>query len=97
MLTLPTILTLARVVAIPVLIAGKQSHGKDRPQVQTLDHFVTCRLDSAVWFGKDDVAATWTGAIFLVACITDFFDGFLARKMVCLSPFVLSTLEVCIE
>lgn len=54
-LTLPTILTLTRVAAIPALIA--------------------------VWFGSGGNAAVVTGSIFLAACITDFLDGYLARRM----------------
>ncbi|KAM5556167.1 CDP-diacylglycerol--glycerol-3-phosphate 3-phosphatidyltransferase 2 [Rosa sericea] len=55
LLTLPTILTLGRVAAVPVLIS-------------------TFYVDS--WLGK-----TATTSIFIVAAITDWLDGYLARKM----------------
>ncbi|CAN1257864.1 CDP-diacylglycerol--glycerol-3-phosphate 3-phosphatidyltransferase 1, chloroplastic [Linum perenne] len=54
-LTLPTILTLGRVAAVPLLIA-------------------TFYVDS--WFGR-----TATTSIFIAAAITDWLDGYLARKM----------------
>ncbi|XP_050209478.1 CDP-diacylglycerol--glycerol-3-phosphate 3-phosphatidyltransferase 2-like [Mercurialis annua] len=54
-LTLPTILTLGRVAAVPLLIC-------------------TFYLDS--WWGR-----TATTSIFIVAAITDWLDGYLARKM----------------
>ncbi|XP_061997322.1 CDP-diacylglycerol--glycerol-3-phosphate 3-phosphatidyltransferase 2 [Rosa rugosa] len=55
LLTLPTILTLGRVAAVPVLIT-------------------TFYVDS--WLGK-----TATTSIFIAAAITDWLDGYLARKM----------------
>ncbi|GLT88929.1 hypothetical protein SLE2022_069360 [Rubroshorea leprosula] len=54
-LTLPTILTLGRVAAVPVLIT-------------------TFYVDS--WWGR-----TATTSIFIAAAITDWLDGYLARKM----------------
>ncbi|XP_044509413.1 CDP-diacylglycerol--glycerol-3-phosphate 3-phosphatidyltransferase 1, chloroplastic-like isoform X1 [Mangifera indica] len=55
LLTLPTILTLGRVAAVPLLIG-------------------TFHVDS--WWGR-----TATTSIFIVAAITDWLDGYLARKM----------------
>lgn len=55
LLTLPTILTLGRVAAVPLLIT-------------------TFYVDS--WWGK-----TATTSIFIAAAITDWLDGYLARKM----------------
>ncbi|KAL6123801.1 hypothetical protein ACLB2K_076318 [Fragaria x ananassa] len=55
LLTLPTILTLGRVAAVPLLIS-------------------TFYVDS--WLGK-----TATTSIFIAAAITDWLDGYLARKM----------------
>ncbi|GLT66880.1 hypothetical protein SLA2020_392230 [Shorea laevis] len=54
-LTLPTILTLGRVAAVPILIS-------------------TFYVDS--WLGR-----TATTSIFIAAAITDWLDGYLARKM----------------
>ncbi|GKV28563.1 hypothetical protein SLEP1_g37593 [Rubroshorea leprosula] len=54
-LTLPTILTLGRVAAVPILIG-------------------TFYVDS--WLGR-----TATTSIFIAAAITDWLDGYLARKM----------------
>ncbi|KAE8702568.1 CDP-diacylglycerol--glycerol-3-phosphate 3-phosphatidyltransferase 2 [Hibiscus syriacus] len=54
-LTLPTILTLGRVAAVPVLI-------------------FTFSVDS--WWGR-----TATTSLFLAAAITDWLDGYIARKM----------------
>ncbi|KDP46136.1 hypothetical protein JCGZ_06647 [Jatropha curcas] len=55
LLTLPTILTLGRVAAVPLLVS-------------------TFYLDS--WWGR-----TATTSIFIAAAVTDWLDGYLARKM----------------
>jgi CDP-diacylglycerol--glycerol-3-phosphate 3-phosphatidyltransferase len=54
-LTLPTVLTLGRVAAVPILVAT---------------FYVDC------WWGK-----TATTSIFIAAAITDWLDGYIARKM----------------
>ncbi|CAA3026560.1 CDP-diacylglycerol--glycerol-3-phosphate 3-phosphatidyltransferase 2-like [Olea europaea subsp. europaea] len=61
LLTLPTILTICRVAAVPLLIS-------------------TFYIDS--WWGS-----TATTAIFVSAAITDWLDGYLARKMKLGTPF----------
>ncbi|GLJ39193.1 hypothetical protein SUGI_0799040 [Cryptomeria japonica] len=60
-LTLPTILTLARVVAIPVLVA--------------------------VFYMEHRWATMTTASIFIAAAITDWLDGYIARKMGSCSAF----------
>ncbi|WOG96199.1 hypothetical protein DCAR_0415532 [Daucus carota subsp. sativus] len=55
LLTLPTVLTIARVVAVPVLI---------------------CTFYMNSWWGT-----TATTGIFIAAAITDWLDGYLARRM----------------
>ncbi|CAN4106408.1 unnamed protein product [Withania somnifera] len=55
LLTLPTILTIGRVAAVPLLVS-------------------TFYVDS--WWGP-----TATTAIFIAAAVTDWLDGYLARKM----------------
>ncbi|KAL4325344.1 hypothetical protein GQ457_11G009070 [Hibiscus cannabinus] len=60
-LTLPTVLTLGRVAAVPVLI-------------------FTFSVDS--WWGR-----TATTSIFMAAAITDWLDGYIARKMKLCSAF----------
>ncbi|KAL2549461.1 CDP-diacylglycerol--glycerol-3-phosphate 3-phosphatidyltransferase 1 [Forsythia ovata] len=61
LLTLPTILTICRVAAVPLLVS-------------------TFYVDS--WWGP-----TATTAIFVSAAITDWLDGYLARKMKLGTPF----------
>ncbi|KAL9675461.1 hypothetical protein QQ045_003663 [Rhodiola kirilowii] len=55
LLTLPTILTLGRVAAVPLIV---------------------CTFYIDTWSGK-----TTTSFIFILAAITDWLDGYLARKM----------------
>lgn len=57
-LSLPNILTYARIVAVPLVV---------------LCFFVEGRLQST------DTARWWAVVIFVVASVTDFFDGYLAR------------------
>ncbi|AEE79330.1 CDP-diacylglycerol--glycerol-3-phosphate 3-phosphatidyltransferase 2 [Arabidopsis thaliana] len=54
-ITLPTVLTLGRVAAVPILVAT---------------FYVDC------WWGR-----TATTSIFIAAAITDWLDGYIARKM----------------
>ncbi|KAH9316417.1 hypothetical protein KI387_025044, partial [Taxus chinensis] len=59
--TLPTILTLGRVAAIPVLVA--------------------------VFYMEYRWATTTTASIFIAAAVTDWLDGYIARKMGSCSAF----------
>ncbi|PAN50241.1 hypothetical protein PAHAL_9G507300 [Panicum hallii] len=61
LLTLPTVLTIGRVAAVPLLISTFYMDGR--------------------W------AATATTGIFLAAAVTDWLDGYLARKMQLGTPF----------
>jgi hypothetical protein len=50
----------------------------------------------AVWFWQDPAASTVATALFVVAAITDWLDGYLARKMVGAGPAgQLYTLSLC--
>jgi CDP-diacylglycerol--glycerol-3-phosphate 3-phosphatidyltransferase len=60
-LTIPTVLTLLRVAAVPAL--------------------------TAVWYSHSSSAAALCCAIFVVAGLTDFLDGYLARAMGTVSAF----------
>jgi len=78
-LTLPTMLTLARVAAIPVLFAGALCPRcllAARPKARA------DRLCAAVWFSGSPHAPLACSAVFVAAAATDFLDGYLARSMV---------------
>ncbi|XP_062210833.1 cardiolipin synthase (CMP-forming), mitochondrial-like [Phragmites australis] len=61
LLTLPTVLTIGRVAAVPLLIS--------------------------TFYMEDPWAATATTGIFLAAAVTDWLDGYIARKMQLGTPF----------
>lgn len=76
---LPTQLTVCRVVAIPGLIAGA---------VQALTPMQPCTVCTA-WYLGGSWAAPASCALFVAAALTDYLDGFLARKLVRPSHAVL--------
>ncbi|KAK4356065.1 hypothetical protein RND71_025036 [Anisodus tanguticus] len=68
LLTLPTILTIGRVAAVPLLVSNSQC---EREAEDAGHLFLHCN-----WWGP-----TATTAIFIAAAVTDWLDGYLARKM----------------
>ena len=77
-LTLPTLLTLARVVAVPVLLIGACLYGSLHPLLTVLTP--TLLSPRAV----HALQAPWSPwvcfILFVAARITDWLDGYLARK-----------------
>lgn len=61
MLNLPNMLSLLRIVLIPILVL--------------------------LYFLPYDSATTWATVVFVVAAVTDWLDGYLARKLEQTSPF----------
>ena len=82
-MTLPTVLTLLRVASIPMLIGGEQYAAKGSalymlPFAVKFDW----SFGFAVWFSNLSSASMICSGVFIIACLTDYLDGYLARKMV---------------
>ena len=87
LLTVPTILTLCRVAALPVLLLGALA-GRLHELASLWAHSTE---SSAAWYLQSGTPIV-CALIFLAACFTDWLDGYLARAWVS-SPVLCLLLE----
>ena len=61
-------------------VAGRGAQISALPNLLSLLRIGLVPVIVIVLFRSDPVSRAWAGGLFLIACLTDFFDGWIARR-----------------
>jgi CDP-diacylglycerol--glycerol-3-phosphate 3-phosphatidyltransferase len=61
-------------------VAGRGAHVAALPNLLSLLRIGLVPVIVVVLFRSDPTARAWAAGLFLIACLTDFFDGWIARR-----------------